>query len=56
MIFLDINMPAINGWDFMREFNMLDEVGISKTHVFILTSSSNPSEIEEARGYENVHG
>ena len=26
LIFLDINMPAFNGWDFLQEFNKLNEV------------------------------
>ncbi len=25
LIFLDINMPGMNGWEFMEEYNKLDE-------------------------------
>lgn len=41
LIFLDINMPLMNGWEFIDEFeniNLAEDISI-----IILTTSSNPS-------------
>lgn len=51
-IFLDINMPDMNGWDFL---NNLQNMGI-KLNVFMLTSSIDPSDIEKSRQYPLVKG
>ena len=51
-IFLDINMPDMNGWDFLDN---LQGMGI-KLNVFMLTSSIDPSDIEKSRKYPLVKG
>ncbi len=51
-IFLDINMPDMNGWDFLDN---LQSMGI-KLNVFMLTSSIDPSDIEKSRKYPLVKG
>lgn len=51
-IFLDINMPDMNGWDFLDN---LQNMGI-KLNVFMLTSSIDPSDIEKSRKYPLVKG
>lgn len=53
VIFLDINMPVMDGWDFMEEFNKrLTDV---KTKFIILTTSNDPSYIEKSKSFFNVH-
>ena len=49
LIFLDINMPKMNGWDFMEAY---DDVAVhcADTIVIMLTSSIDPS--DEARAIE----
>jgi PAS domain S-box-containing protein len=51
-IFLDINMPEINAWGF------LDRLGAIETdvHVYILTSSIDPADMEKAKTYKQVKG
>lgn len=45
LIFLDINMPVMNGWNFMKEFHKLD---INKTiRINIITSSIDPADYEQ---------
>lgn len=44
IIFLDLNMPIMNGWQFMEEFEKL--ANSSNCMVFILTSSGNKLDIE----------
>ena len=54
LILLDLNMPFMDGWDFLDAC-----AGLSAgpaVPVVILTSSIRPHDIERARRYENVKG
>ena len=42
LICLDMNMPVMNGFGFMEEFEKLPEMVREKSHVVILTSMYNP--------------
>jgi len=47
IIFLDINMPGMNGWDFLHEYKKLNL--IQKTTIIImLTTSISPADKEKA--------
>ena len=48
IIFLDINMPGMNGWEFLDEYKQLDKSLQSKMLVMMLTTSSNPADEELA--------
>jgi|SRR4051812_14939380 len=49
LIFLDINMPGMNGWEFLAEYNKLDEKYKSKAIVVMLTTSENPDDRAKAK-------
>lgn len=49
LIFLDINMPGMSGWDFLSEYNILDPDLKSHVIVVMLTTSDNPADIERAK-------
>ena len=52
VILLDLNMPILDGWQFLDEFSLLPlEKDIS---IFIVTSSIDPSDIEMAKNYKMV--
>ena len=53
IIFLDIRMPVMDGFDFLDEYEKLD---IDKDHIEIvmLTSSINPGDMERAKHYKHV--
>jgi CheY-like chemotaxis protein len=39
LIFLDINMPGLDGWDFLKEFDKLNENIKNKVRIVMLSSS-----------------
>lgn len=52
VILLDLNMPMIDGWQFLDEFILLP---IKKNiSIFIVTSSIDPFDIEMAKKYDVV--
>ena len=56
LIFLDINMPRMNGWEFLEEYKDLDAEQKAKTIIMMLSTSSNPDEIRKARKIAEVSG
>ncbi len=53
-IFLDINMPEINGWEFL---DLYAETDIDKAPIYImLTTSLNPDDMEKAELNPLVRG
>jgi CheY-like chemotaxis protein len=48
VLFLDVNMPIMDGWMFIEEYARIKTDITKKTLVFMLSSSANPIEIERA--------
>jgi CheY-like chemotaxis protein len=48
VVFLDINMPILNGWGFLENFNTIKYALNFKTEIYLLTSSVNPDEKKKA--------
>jgi len=44
LIFLDINMPGMNGWEFLEEYRKLDKSLQSRVIVVMLTTSDDPDD------------
>ena len=44
LIFLDINMPGMNGWEFIREYSKLDKGLQGRVVIVMLTTSENPDD------------
>ena len=52
IIFLDLNMPIWDGWQFMDEFTQLDNN--QKVPICILSSSNEEKDIEKAKHYSII--
>lgn len=56
IIFLDLNMPKMNGWEFLEQYRHLNKEQKAKVVLVILTTSANPDHIKKAKEIEDVTG
>ena len=56
VIFLDINMPVLDGWGFLRGYRELDPKWRANTELYILTTSLNPDDHRRADDIVEVAG
>ena len=54
IIFLDINMPKMNGWEFLNEYSKLPVEIKNDIVITMLTASVNPDDKERACSYHEV--
>ena len=54
LILIDINMPILNGWEFLEAY---EKLGIEQTiDMYMLSSSVYENDIEKAKTYKTVKG
>jgi CheY-like chemotaxis protein len=52
IILLDINMPVIDGWQFLEEIEKLPNK--NKLNIFIMSSSIDANDIEKSKSFSTV--
>lgn len=53
-ILLDINMPIMNGWEFLDEYKRLGIDPLGKSKIYIISSSVFSNDINKAKSYDLV--
>ena len=56
IILLDINMPIMDGWEFMEELGLIKTKFINEIVVYIVSSSIAIEDKNKSNSYENILG
>lgn len=54
LIFLDLNMPIMSGWEFLDAFNTEKYAEFHNTKIIILSSTIDPGDLEKSKKYPLV--
>ncbi|MEM0516725.1 response regulator [Aequorivita flava] len=53
IMLLDLNMPVMDGWQFLEEFTSIPTP--KKIQIYIVSSSLDPEDIERAKDFKSVN-
>jgi CheY-like chemotaxis protein len=56
IILLDVNMPFMDGWEFLKEYKSLQTKIKKDINIYLLTSSNNPNDIAMAKEISELSG
>lgn len=54
LIFIDINLPAKNGFQFIEEYDQLDAALKEKSTIVMFSTSENPKDLEKSKTYSSI--
>ena len=56
VLFLDINMPTLTGWEFLEEYEKFSEEVKSQINIYILSSSVDLRDKDKEKGNKYIKG
>jgi len=54
VIFLDINMPIMDGWQFLDAYNKIKATIDKNITIYLVTSSIDPADVDRAKGMNSI--
>jgi CheY-like chemotaxis protein len=54
LILLDVNMPIMNGWQFLEEYSKIKDTLPKKSTIYMISSSNDEVDINKAKGYGDI--
>lgn len=54
IIFIDLNMPVMDGWEFIERFSKIEHQFNKTITLYIVSSSIDPADIERAKSLSNI--
>jgi len=54
LILLDVNMPIMNGWQFIEEYSKLAVTLPKSSLIYMISSSNDEVDINKAKGYAEI--
>ena len=54
LVFLDLNMPLMDGWGFLDSFSTSEYADFHNTKIIILSSTIDPEDLEKSKKYPMV--
>lgn len=52
LILLDLNMPVLDGWQFLEEFKILKKLLNKEIVIYIISSSDNQHDLDKAKEFK----
>tara|TARA_R110002050_G_scaffold288277_1_gene440134 strand:- start:5962 stop:6339 length:378 start_codon:yes stop_codon:yes gene_type:complete len=56
VVLLDINMPVLDGWEFLEQLKQNGFYNLSKLEIYVVSSSTNESDILKAKQFDFIKG
>lgn len=54
LIFLDLNMPVMDGWEFLDNFSTDKYSKVNTTKIVVLSSTIDPEDLQKSKNYPMV--
>ena len=56
LVFMDINMPAINGWDVIESLEKMNKEVFKNIHIYMTSAADHPRDIERINQHLIIKG